>query len=316
MVIFPEIISRLRNGKKAFLQYWFRNSKPFPYRGSYQYENAVCAIVKNEADILEEWVLLHLSVGMDHVVLVDNNSTDKSRQLLEPYEKAGLVEWKQMLSEPFAAWKQMRVYTDILREYRGKTRWMWFLDSDEFLLPSRGSSIRPIMQELARDPGIGAVAVNWLFFGTSNLERLPHGEWHTGHLLRRAPYEWYRHKAVKSGLRPEAAAGFLQDPHLPQLYKNRRIVYANKEDYTGEKIDHGTLKVHHYWHRTEEFYRKVKEARRKLIAGTVRGPKAFKLHHDMHNQVEDPSMYDFIPEMKKIQQQVRNGSLRPNPGKK
>jgi hypothetical protein len=36
----------------------------------------VCAIMKNEADYVEEWLAFHVLQGVSHAVLYDNNSTD------------------------------------------------------------------------------------------------------------------------------------------------------------------------------------------------------------------------------------------------
>ena len=52
---------------------------------------SVCAIYKNEARYLAEWIEFHLLAGVEHFFLYDNDSTDDHREVLAPYMRAGLV---------------------------------------------------------------------------------------------------------------------------------------------------------------------------------------------------------------------------------
>ena len=45
---------------------------------------AVCAIAKNEGPYFKEWVEWHLSQGVDKFYVYDNESTDGTKQILEP----------------------------------------------------------------------------------------------------------------------------------------------------------------------------------------------------------------------------------------
>ena len=51
----------------------------------------IVCIVKDEADYLEEWLAYHFALGVDHVLLYDNGSTDGSATLLKTYQNHGLV---------------------------------------------------------------------------------------------------------------------------------------------------------------------------------------------------------------------------------
>ena len=54
---------------------------------------AVCAIAKNEGPYFKEWVEWHLSQGVDKFYVYDNESTDGTKQILEPYIKQGIGEY-------------------------------------------------------------------------------------------------------------------------------------------------------------------------------------------------------------------------------
>ena len=40
---------------------------------SYQYEVSICAMYKNEAKYILEWIEYHLMIGVDHFYLYNNN---------------------------------------------------------------------------------------------------------------------------------------------------------------------------------------------------------------------------------------------------
>ena len=52
---------------------------------------AIVCIVKDEVDYLEEWLAFHFALGVSHVFIYDNGSTDGSARLLERYQNHGLV---------------------------------------------------------------------------------------------------------------------------------------------------------------------------------------------------------------------------------
>src|ERR1700677_829122 len=63
------------------------SATPLPKR----YNFSVCAIFKNEATYLREWLEYNLLIGVDHIYLYNNGSTDDSLIVLEPYVKNGTV---------------------------------------------------------------------------------------------------------------------------------------------------------------------------------------------------------------------------------
>ena len=61
---------------------------PAPARKGYL---ALVAIVKNEASYLDEWIEFHRLVGVEHIYLYDNGSTDQTREVVAPYISQGFV---------------------------------------------------------------------------------------------------------------------------------------------------------------------------------------------------------------------------------
>lgn len=52
---------------------------------------SICATFKDEAPYIPEWIEFHRRVGVEHFFLYDNLSTDRSREVLEQWVRAGLV---------------------------------------------------------------------------------------------------------------------------------------------------------------------------------------------------------------------------------
>ena len=287
------------------LKKWrLRNLPARPYAQDYQYQHVACVIVNNEADILEEWVLFHLTVGIEHFIIWDHQSSDVSRKVLEPYEKAGLVHWMDFPYDTFNVARQIKIYNKTIAQLQGKAKWIWFLDSDEFVVPATADTIPELIDPIESDPEVGAIAVNWLFFGTSEVESLAPGEWHIEKLTQRAPEEWKNHRATKGALRPEATAGFMDQPHFPILRQGKKIVYPDRTDFDDKHTTFDILRVHHYWHRTESFYRNRKIARKEYLSGRKRSQHELNRLHQLYNQVNDNTLKRFIPRMVALRKEL------------
>lgn len=129
---------------------------------------AVCAIVKDEAPHLLEWIAFHHALGVDKFFLYDNASTDDTVARLAPLARAGLVE---LTSWPMRA-GQVPAYDDFARRHGRHVTWAAFIDADEFINPFAFDSI-PAW--LATVGDAAAVAPRWLNFGPSDHQVPPPG---------------------------------------------------------------------------------------------------------------------------------------------
>jgi len=93
------------------------------------YNVSICAIFKNEAPFLKEWIEYHLMMGVNHFYLYNNNSDDNYEDVLMPYIEKGLVEVKNWTMNH----AQMMAYKDFYESKRNETNWVAFLDIDEFI---------------------------------------------------------------------------------------------------------------------------------------------------------------------------------------
>ena len=129
---------------------------------------AVCAIMKNEAPNVLEWIAYHHALGVEAFHLYDNGSTDDTAARLAPLVKAGLVEVTPWPQRP----GQVQAYEDFAQRRGPDTRWAAFIDLDEFINPFVFDSVPAWLETLG---DAAAVAVPWLNFGPSGHETRPPG---------------------------------------------------------------------------------------------------------------------------------------------
>lgn len=125
---------------------------------------AVCAIAKNEGPYFKEWLGWHISQGVEKFYIYDNESTDCTREVLAPYIESGVVEYIY-----FPGYRrQIPAYDDCIDRHRFDTRWLAFIDLDEFIVPLRDKSITDFLAGFEDSP---VVEINWLIYGSGGAEK-------------------------------------------------------------------------------------------------------------------------------------------------
>jgi len=117
-------------------------------------------LVRDEADIVGSTVDFHLSRGADFVIATDHRSVDGSREILERYEREGVL---RLVREDGDAFDSQAFRTRMARmaaeEYGAD--WVIGADADEFFWPRAGS----LADALAAVPDrFGVVRAPWRFF--------------------------------------------------------------------------------------------------------------------------------------------------------
>ena len=133
-------LKRIIYSVQSFVESIFYKLRGFTYNVSSMekmYNVSICAIFKNEAPYLKEWIEFNHIVGIDHFYLYNNNSEDDFLSILNPYIQSGLVtliEWPDNH-------KQMECYISCIEEYASETKWMGFIDIEEFVVPKSTNSV-------------------------------------------------------------------------------------------------------------------------------------------------------------------------------
>ena len=125
-----------------------------------KYQVSICAIFKNEAKYLKEWIEFHRIIGVEHFYLYNNNSEDDYSKVLTAYIERGIVD---LIEWPIAQ-GQISAYRNCVKNYAQETAWIGFIDIDEFVVPIKYNTIDVFLKQFQDRP---AVLLYWKMFGTS-----------------------------------------------------------------------------------------------------------------------------------------------------
>ena len=128
----------------------------------FRYKVSICAIFKNEAVYLREWIEFHKIVGIEHFYLYNNNSTDNYMDVLSPYIEKGLVELEDFSKNQ----AQLECYTKCINDHKKESVWIGFIDIDEFIVPNTTDTVYDFLKDFNRRP---AVIVYWKMFCSSGI---------------------------------------------------------------------------------------------------------------------------------------------------
>lgn len=128
------------------------------------YGVSICAIFKNEARYMKEWLDFHILVGVEHFYLYNNNSTDGYMEILQPYIEKKLVTYVEW---PYKQ-GQISAYLHCIDNFKTESRWIGFIDLDEFVTPITHSNVCDFLKYYENH---GSVWVPWKIFGSSGLDK-------------------------------------------------------------------------------------------------------------------------------------------------
>lgn len=212
-----------------------------------KYNLSICAIFKNEARYLKEWIEYHRLVGVDHFYLYNNNSTDHFRRILEPYIKKGvvtIVQWPDCLGPleenemyKWALSTQIPAYENAIHYKAGKeTKWLVFVDIDEFLVPFEKNTLTEQLQPYEE---YASVTLSRIFYDASKTNTIPRRRLVIEALELTNADENPQKAVSKTIFKPEECAAFACAPY--------RVVMRNPEK-TIELIHHD-IRINRYAHR-------------------------------------------------------------------
>ena len=109
-------------------------------------------LARDNADVVDAHVSFHLHAGVDFVVATDNGSADGTREILERYQRAGVL---HLIDE---AGRDIRQGEWVTRMARLAARdfgadWVINSDADEFWWP-RGTGLKEVLEAVPRRYGI------------------------------------------------------------------------------------------------------------------------------------------------------------------
>ncbi len=265
----------------------------------YKHPLAVCAIFRNEARFLKEWIEFHKLMGATRFYLYNNLSDDNYYEVLQPYIETGEVElflWPYKFTT-IESWTTIQVgaYNNAVgRAIKAKVKWLAVLDTDEFLFPVHAENLVTFLKDFS---SVGGVVANWQLFGTSHVERIPSDQLMIELLTLKAETKYAENAFVKSIVRPERVKQFT-DPHYAEYLNPYQAVSQNKNSVhssMNNSIPVDKLRINHYWSRDLSFFTEIKMPRRQAW---LEGADGQWQRLANINQVQDYTIKRFIPALK------------------
>ena len=114
---------------------------------------AMTIMVRNEADVIEDNLRFHRAQGVDFFIALDNGSTDGTREILESYERAGIL---SVVSMPGPLLKVLKKGTTQIGRMAHEMGADWVIhnDADEFWWPMTGSNLKEALAAIPDRFGI------------------------------------------------------------------------------------------------------------------------------------------------------------------
>jgi hypothetical protein len=278
---------------------------------------AIAAMFKNEGPYLAEWLEFHLMVGVRHIYLYENGSTDDWQPAVAPYIRDGVVTllpWRNFYGGP----QQRLAYDHAVANFGMDYRWMAFIDLDEFMFPVSGNSLDETLKKLEHLP---AISMPWFMYGPSGHEKKPDGLV-IGNFIERAAFPpiaaQYTLLKFKSIVNPRAIAHGM-DIHTFLTLKEGAVLINDRGQFYPHHLmrvleyataDH--IRLNHYFTRSkEEFQNKLKRGRAGK-AGAVDMHALDQRVAQYHRHIEkDTEIWRFIPELER-RLAIRFGQAQPH----
>lgn len=234
----------------------------------------LCCILKMENHYLEEWLIHYKKLGVDKVVIYDNNDisgkyAENIRELsvVREGEKSGLID---IISVPNKYKIQCECYSQCYYNYCDEYDWLMFLDIDEYLQLEKFTDIHDYLeQDIFKKYEI--IHVNWKIFDDNDLLGVNEGNYS---LENRFTREMAIHCPVKNWLNKEVKSivkggilncSFTKNPHTITSKKLECCdAIGGKEmsmEQKSRKVLHEGAWINHYITKTIQEYIDNKMAR-------------------------------------------------------
>ena len=267
-----------------------------------KYYFSVCSIFKDEAPFLKEFIEYHYILGVEHIYLYNNNSSDNYLEVLQPYLDNGfvtLVDWEKNFA-------QAEAYKNCYDNAKDETFWLAFIDIDEFIVPYKETDVKDFIKRFEEFP---VVTLYWKIFGT-------------GGIIQRDPEKLVTEQFTVSWARLDGIGKCILNTspcfYFPKIGVHRTIAMSKWCNRTikippvtewkkfiflpqiYEAPMKNTIQLNHYWSKAfEDFSKKINKgdvASEENIK--LRQKEEFFYSHESRNIVDDKTVFRFLIKLK------------------
>jgi len=221
---------------------------------------SMCVVFKDKARYLREWIAFHTIFGVSKFYLYDQGSTDQWKYAISDYIQQGLVvthDWYFDWLTPSIRHQSMGLW-HCVRNYGSQTKWMGFIDVDEFMfMPKKGERFPSIVDLLKEFEDFGGVMVDRVNFGPNGHIKRPPGLVIENYTQRAG--NKFSNLAVKSIVQPKhvewAGCGGVHTFKMQKPFLNVDSLKRLRSDgcgIPGSNITVDPLRINHYFTKSLE----------------------------------------------------------------
>jgi hypothetical protein len=131
---------------------------------------AIMTVVKNESAYLEEWINFHLKQGVQYFYVFNNNSSDSTSKILQPYiDNLKVQEVNIDINSGLFQTLVMKQFLAMQPVFR----WIMFIDVDEFVYHRSGENLVNFLKKFIQED---CLKFSWRNFGASKHLLRPEGK--------------------------------------------------------------------------------------------------------------------------------------------
>ncbi len=272
---------------------------------------SLVVIVKDESDYIIEWLEYHRMVGVSHFYIYDNDSKDNIQRKLRWYIDNNVVTYINWPGES----QQIPAYNDALRNYKFATKYMGFIDADEFLVPVLNKTLPEIIDDIFRENvRAGGIGVNWRVYGSSFYEVRTEGLVIERFKYRakdfdRNGFNYY----IKTICNPRLALEFRNNSHNVVYLENYYCISENGSVIPWAFFYDGMcskLRLNHYSIKSkEEYFQRMKKGKADQIIAFTDEEIERRYNKELValNSEFDPIMDKYIDELKMRVDSIERG---------
>ena len=122
------------------------------------------AVVRDQEHYVKEWLAFHRLAGVERFVIMLHKCADETERKIRelPFRDDIFIHHVTETSNPSV---QMGAYHWAVRNYGHDSRWLLFIDSDEFFFGTKEDNLPLILERYEEQ---GGLAAHWLNFGHNN----------------------------------------------------------------------------------------------------------------------------------------------------
>lgn len=255
---------------------------------------SLCCIIKDEAAYVEEWMRYHLSIGVEHFYVYDNGSQVPIKQTLK---ELNLLQYATVF-EITGTRRQNKAYRHCIRAFKYTSRWIGFIDIDEFIVAKSTRGDLPLF--LKDYEAYGGLGINWLIFGSGGrIEKSDKPQLES--FLLRSEESFSPNLHIKSIVQPKRVRrlGSVHNFFCKKPYYCVNENYQLIDSPFSDPVSVSKIQLNHYYCRSlQEYNNKIK--RGFADATRQRTLKEFYYHDDESNKVKDTVILEVLEYRNKL----------------